>query len=524
MNDNQKRKIKMWYKVQELTEECLNKSQISMETGLDRATVRKYQQISEDEFHRWIKQKKNLPSKLKKYHNYVKSILQKSPYLSAAQVEDRLKEHYHEDLPHVHSKTIYNFVQSIRKEYGIEKPSKKDDRVFEKLPEPAYGEESQVDFGETWMQTKQGGRKKVYFFSIVLSRSRYKYVEFTDSSFTSQKATLCLYNAFEYFAGTSKKVIFDLDKVFIYDENLGDYLLTKEFSSFCNSQGFKAVFCRKADPQSKGKVENVIKYVKQNFLRGREYINVDILNHQALQWLQRTANAKQHSTTKLIPKQEFQQERIHLLPLKPMQPKKDYRSYKVRKDNTICYKSNYYTLPLGTYKDTDSTVLLEIKQEQLYIYDTSKQLLCSHPLCFDIGRTIRNTDHKRPKSKSLEKYHNQVWQLFGKSELASDYLQQLRKEKSRYYRDILLYILKNHGNYQNEIIRESLLFCLENRVFNAKDLLAVLNKKQKEKDDLTQVIPRKTLAKIQDTKAGIKSAYVSNVEKSDINKYENILK
>ncbi len=524
MNDNQKRKLKMWYKVQELTEEGLNKSQISRETGLDRATVRKYQQISEDDFHNWIKQKNNLPRKLIKYHDYVKELLLKAPYLSAAQVEDRLKEHHYGGLPDVHSKTIYNFVQNIRKEYGIVKPSKTNDRVFEKLPDPFYGEEAQVDFGETWMQTKQGCRKKVYFFAMLLSRSMYKYVLISDAPFTSQKAVLALYLAFEYFGGVAKKVIFDQDNVFIHNENLGDYLLTKEFSSFCKSQGFKAVFCRKADPQSKGKVENVIKYVKQNFLRGREYVNVDILNHQVLQWLERTANAKEHSTTKLIPKQEWQKEKMYLLPLKPMHLKKDYKSHKVRKDNTVCYKSNYYTLPLGTYKDTDSTVLLEIKQEQLHIYDTNKQLLCTHPLSFDRGRTIRNTDHKRPKSKSLEMYHEQVWELFGKSDLAYEYLQKLRKLKSRYYRDILQYILKHHGSYQGETIREGLLFCIENKVFNAKDFLAVLNKKQKEKDYLTNSISSKTMAKIQDTKAEIKSAYINNVEKSDINKYEDILK
>jgi len=45
--------------------------------------------------------------------------------------------------------------------------------------------------------------------------------------------------------------------------------LTEGFRSFCDSQPFKPVFCRKSDPELKGKVENVIKYVNYNFLRGR---------------------------------------------------------------------------------------------------------------------------------------------------------------------------------------------------------------------------------------------------------------
>ena len=55
------------------------------------------------------------------------------------------------------------------------------------------------------------------------------------------------------------------------DENLGDILLTKEFSSYVNEKNFKTVFCRKSDPESKGKIENVVKYIKYNFLRGRTF-------------------------------------------------------------------------------------------------------------------------------------------------------------------------------------------------------------------------------------------------------------
>ena len=94
MNYKRKIKLKMWYKVQELTEKGLNKSQIRRETDLDRATIRKYQEMEEDAFHNWLKEVRHLPKKLSRYREYVKGILGKAPYLSAAQVEDRLKERY----------------------------------------------------------------------------------------------------------------------------------------------------------------------------------------------------------------------------------------------------------------------------------------------------------------------------------------------------------------------------------------------------------------------------------------------
>ena len=518
--NNKKRKFYMWYEVQKLTKQGLNKSQIHSETGLDRSTIRKYQKMEEDTFHDWIKSPWNLPKKLASHRGFVKDLLSHKPYLSAAQVEDRLKEYY-EDLPKIHSKTVYNFVSGIRKQYDIPKPAKSSERVFEKLPEVDFGKEAQVDFGETWLQTKQGGRKKVYFFTMVLSRSRYKYVVFNERPFTSQTSSQAHHFAFAYFDGVPKEIIYDQDSVFMHDENLGDYLLTKDFSNFCKTQDFKAVFCRKADPQSKGKVESVVKYVKQNFLRGRTFINIDLLNEEALAWLKRTGNAKIHSATKLVPAEQWEEEKRHLLPVKSKTENKKSKSYKVRKDNTVCFKSNFYSLPLGTYKDKDSNVILEILEEDLKIYTSQKELICTHKLCNEKGQTIRNTDHVREKSKTLEMYQKQVLEIFDNTEIAKEYFEKLHKNKSRYYRDNLQHIIKNHNGYSDENKKESLLFCIENKIFNAKNLIDILNKKeaeiQKEKEDLPEI--KKVESKVKYTEENKYNA----IETSNIKQYENIL-
>ncbi len=510
----------MWYEVQKLTKEGLNNSQIRHETGLDRSTIRKYQKMTEDEFHNWIRDVRNLPKKLSGYRIFVKGLLTQKPYLSAAQIEDRLKENYG-DLPKIHSKTVYNFVLGIRKQYDISKPSKSKERVFEKLPEPDFGKEAQVDFGETWLQTKQGGRKKVYFFTIVLSRSRYKFVLFGKKPFTAKTSSEAHHLAFAWFDGVPKEIIYDQDSVFMHDENLGDYLLTKDFSNFCKTQDFKAVFCRKADPQSKGKIENVVKYVKQNFLRGRTFINIDILNEQALAWLKRTGNAKVHSATKLVPAGQWEEEKKHLLPVKPKFDNKKLKSYKVRKDNTVCFKSNFYSLPLGTYKDKDSNVVLEILEESLKIHTSQNELICTHKLCKEKGQTIRNTDHGREKSKTLERYQKQVLEFFDNTEIAKEYFEKLHKNKIRYYRDNLQYIIKNHNGYSDENKKESLLFCIENKIFNAKNLIDILDKKQAESQKEKQVLPeiKKVGSKVKYTEESKYNA----IETSNIKQYENIL-
>lgn len=512
-------KMVMWYKVQELTQQGLNKSQISRETGLDRATVRKYQKIGEEEFHRWISQPRHLPKKLAEYRVFVKDLLTAKPYLSAAQVEDRLKERY-SDMPVVHSKTVYNFVQSIRGAYGIKKETRKNIRDFEKLPEPVWGEEAQADFGEDWMRNAQGRRIKVYFFVILLSRSRYKHVLFRDRPFTSSDAVDGHYRAFEYFQGVPKKIIYDQDRVFIHDENLGDYLLSKEFSDFCKGQSFRVVFCRKSDPQSKGKIESVVKYVKQNFLRGRTFHDIDMLNQEVLAWLERTANTKVHSSTKRIPKKQWEREKKYLLPVKQRSQEARFIEYKVRKDNVFCYKSNFYSLPLGTYKGKESRVLINIQEEELRVFTLDKEYICSHRISPGQGRTIKNTDHKREKSESLAVYKQKVLELFSLTETAKQYFEKFEKVKPRYYRDNLQYILKNFKGYQEDIKEDALLFCMENNIYNSKYLVDILDGKQEDQQKKEQLshIPSRDISL---GEYNYTSKY-DEIARSDIDQYENI--
>src|SRR5690606_11344350 len=106
---------------------------------------------------------------------------------------------------------------------------------------------------------------------------------------------------------------------------------------YVRSKGFKLHFCRKSDPESKGKVENVIKYVKQNFLYNRTFHNEETLNDEAVAWLGRTANAMPHSFTKRVPLEEWLIEKVKLKTYTPEKIVMPTISYNVRKDNTISW-------------------------------------------------------------------------------------------------------------------------------------------------------------------------------------------
>lgn len=467
----------MWYKVKELSEQGLNKSQIACQTGLDRSTVRKYLKMDEQGFHTWINNHRHLPRKLFPYMKFIKTELTNFPFLSAAQIEDRLKEHF-ADLPEIHSKTVYNFVQVVRKKYHIEKPGKEQYRQCEKLPELPYGKQAQVDFGEGHMLTSKEKRIKVYFFCIVLSRSRYKFVYFQNQPFTAKTAVYAHELAFEYFGGVPHQILYDQDKVFIHDENLGDYLLTHDFKSFCQGQSFKTIFCRKADPQSKGKIESVVKFVKHNFLKGRVYSQIDTLNQLVKEWLKRTGNGKVHSTTQKVPSQEWEIEKTHLLPLKTqaIAPISTWQPYNVRKDNTVAYRGNFYSLPLGTYQGLETKIYMEVIQNQLNLYSTQKQLLTTHKISVNKGELVRNTDHCRDKSITIGQAHDEVLGLLGNTEKAKLFLELLKADKPRYYHDNLRAIKQGLPSVSTEIIDKTIEICLESRTYNGNVFCEIVNK------------------------------------------------
>ena len=259
------RKEIMWYKVKELSSTKGNSdNEIARQLGIDRRTVSKYKKMSETEFKSFIDTKRVYDRILDPYYLAVKKLLDSDNGLPAAVIEDRLKENY-PDLPKVNSKTVYNFVQYVRRKENIFAPVHI--RQTEAMDEVPYGSQAQVDFGEYKMRRSDKSCQKVYFFALVLSRSRYKYVFFQTKPFTGKTAVESHERAFEYIKGIPGLLLYDQDSVYLNKENLGDYLLADDFKQYRDERNINVSFCRKADPQTKGKVENVIRYVKHNFLR-----------------------------------------------------------------------------------------------------------------------------------------------------------------------------------------------------------------------------------------------------------------
>jgi len=454
----------MYIQIQELKKLGFSKRKTAKTLCISRDTTTNYWDMTPDEYiakSELIKKQ----SSLSKYEPVMLNWLSAYPSMTAAQVYDWLLEHYKANIS---ERAVRRYVGVLRKEHGIEKTSQP--RDYESVDELPMGYQMQVDFGEKSLRTPNGQYAKVHFIGVVLSHSRYKWGYFLDRPFCSADLVHCLDICFAELGGVTHELVFDQDSIVAVNENYGDIIYTYELEKYRQRLGLNIRLCRKADPESKGKVESVVKYVKINFLPNRLYIGIDILNQSFKEWLASTGNGKVHGTTKKIPAEVFELERTHLRPILFAEDissdKSIYR--KVRKDNTILYESNRYSLPLGTY-NKEKEVKIEAVEERLIITQAfGDYIIAEHPLCYGKGQLIKNNNHRRNTEQGIDELLSLMSsQLDG---LCNDFLGEIRKRKSRYVRDqygLISTLIQKKG--VSEVI-VAIEYCRKHELFSATDL------------------------------------------------------
>ena len=479
--------VTMWNKINELSRENLSQQQIAVKLGIHRDTVRRYQMMSETEFNEHLRREaRRHPCKLDPYRDFIVDQLNAAPFLSAAQIFDHLKEHF-PDLPYMTERTVFNAVRRIREEEDIEKVSMPR-RQYAHVPECDWGEQAQVDYGEQWMKTAKGRQVKVYFMAMEDDKACYKFVYFQNVPFTAKTTVYAHHLAFQYFGGMPRKVIYDQDRKMLSSENFGDYLMTEEFASYVAAAGFEPVFCMAADPQSKGRIERTVRYIKENFLRGRVYVNIISLNEEALGWLERTGNRKKHSVRQIIPAEVFKEEQKHLLPYTVQldEPESEAREYTVRKDNTLMYRSNTYSLPMGTYTGPGSKVLVikNVDLNELEIYDPKDfSLITRHQISSLKGMHITKEGHATGRSRELLESEKRLRSFFGQwadDSVLSTLLEAIRKDRPRYYPKTVLAMDHIFTRMDKTVAEKVLRDCLQHKVYNANRMAEAAEKAQKD--------------------------------------------
>ncbi len=163
---------------------------------------------------------------------------------------------------------------------------------FETTP----GDQAQVDWGVFRYQTAHG-TKTIYAFVLVLSWSRAMYVEFVR---TADVATFirCHIHAFEQLGGIPRRCLYDNAKVVVLGRDAaGEPDWNTRFLDFALRLGFRIQLCHPYRPQTKGRVESGVKYVRGNFWPTVQFSELGDLNRQTQAWVNGIAHQRDHGTT-----------------------------------------------------------------------------------------------------------------------------------------------------------------------------------------------------------------------------------
>ncbi|WP_243122222.1 IS21 family transposase [Clostridium thermarum] len=473
---------KVFAEIQELKRKGLNKSQVERIMNINYKTVTKYWNMKPEEYAELVKEAKNRAKKLDKYKSDILSWIREFRDISTAQIHDWLRERYGElDFK---DRTLRWYVKKLRKDFNLPKAAR--DRQYMEVPELPMGYQAQVDFGQAWLHRPDGSRIKLYCFAMVLSHSRFKYVYWLDKPFTTATFIEAHDRAFEYFGGMPKEIVYDQDRILAVDENFGDVVYTEEFQNYINLMRFKTRLCRAYDPESKGKVEAVVKFVKYNFAIHRVFVDIDSFNEDCLKWLDRTGNGKVHDITKKVPAEVLVSERQHLQPVPQSIDKKSNDTsliYSVRKNNIVFYKQNRYQVPKGTY-EPGKQVKLVLKDNSLDIVDLETgEIIAHHVISSKKGELVKLNHPERYISKTTEEMYFKALTVLGGTESAKTLLDNIRKERSRYAKDQLGVIVKAASNYDEESVKKAIEYCVSRRLWSAgmfKDTLEHFSMKNSE--------------------------------------------
>lgn len=457
---------KMYSEIHQLKSLRLNKSQVARQLNINVKTVSKYWVLDPDDFAEIVQKSSCRSQKLTTYKDVILRWLQNFPDISAAQIQDWLKENY----PGIkfRERTVRRFVARLRKEHSIVK--RMSQRQYQAVADPPMGKQMQIDFGETTVRKSTGGFFKIYGMGAVLSHSRYKYSEWSDKPLTTATFIQMLGHCFDYMEGIPKELVFDQDRLLAVSENYGDVIYTYEFEKFKQSHGFSVRLCRANDPESKGRVEAVVKYMKRNFADNRLFIDLKIWNRCCEDWLERTANQKIHGITKKVPAEVFLLEKQYLQPV-PFNKAipGDIVTRAVRKDNTILYNSNRYSVPLGTYRPGLELQLREETGMLIVLDPATGQAMAKHQLSPEKGALIQNNHHLRDNTKKIDEIYERTLNLLGGGKYTADLLSGIRREKSRYVRDQLRLMEQLALKYPAHIMNQAMAHCLELKLYSAVD-------------------------------------------------------
>ena len=349
---------------------------IAAQLGISRNTVRKYLALSAEGIAAYQRQRERT-KRLDAHRNYIVHLLATYPRLTAVKVLRKLQE-AHGDLG-VSARSARRYISALKQTVSV-----KQERYYEPVLDLAPGVQCQVDGGELRGVMIGGLETTVYFVVFVLSYSRLMQVVASPRPVDTAALIRMHDAAFRAFGGYPKECVYDQTSLVVIAEIFRELTLNQRFHRSATTVGFRIRACEGYDPESKGKVEAGVKYVKQDGLYGETFADVPALAAHLARWLEETANVRTHAVTGEAPQVRYDRDEravmgAYLSPPGIMelgQPAVQTRQ--ADKTGLIAYRANKYSVPLA-YQRAVVGVLEDDGQLVICVLD-SGEVVARHPL------------------------------------------------------------------------------------------------------------------------------------------------
>ena len=351
----------------------INYSAMARHTGHDRKTLRKY--LAKNILPT-IQTRKPKSSKLEHYKEYILQRLKDYPAVSASRIFREIRE-----------RGYSGGITILRDYISIIRPNEEIPAVYRYETKP--GVQAQVDWGDCGKVIIDGTSHHLYCFAYTLGYSRMKYIEFTLKT-DVQTLIGCHIHAFEYCNGLPQEILYGNIKQVVIKRAIKakNHEWNSQFRNFFIHYGFIPRLCRPYRPQTKGKIENVVGFVKRDFLYGGSFESFTHLNQQARTWMDRV-NGTVHGTTNEIPFVRFQNEPLKLLAGIAPFTQSTEMPRKITRDAYLSYLGNRYSVPY-TYAGRNAQIRIENGILHILIGTTE---VAHHQVIPGNRRTSRSKDH-----------------------------------------------------------------------------------------------------------------------------------
>ncbi len=428
--------VEVYHSIKTMHKQGHSQRKIAEELSLSKTTVGKYINMTLDEFMELINNSIR-ESSFAICEQYVRERLSKYPRLRASVLYLEVKKKF----PEIKAKdrAFRDFVRKLKQTYPVDKY--RNYAVIETAP----GVQVQVDPGE--MKVVLGNkRQRVYFIVFVLSHSRQSYVHWSTTPYNTSRFIEAHREAFIYFEGIPSECVYDQTKLVVIQERYREVILNNQFHQFAAKTGFHPHVCEGYDPQSKGKVERNVSEVKHGFMYGKEFKDLADLRSRGLEWLLHF-NGRTHGTTRKVPSEVWQEERLKLKDIPEFIFTLEVRS--ADKTGLISYEGNKYSVPLEYQR---KQVYVQKEKSTLVVMDIyTRKEICQHELCTEKGKIIKNTNHYRDFTVVLQELIERVKDEMSEYIQGEELIQRLVNDNPKIARDQLRALSKFKRNYETDV-------------------------------------------------------------------------